>query len=53
MSCIIPISDCRTLIVKIFVIGYRERGESIVILFFDKTNVVYSIVIDSYKAKKN
>ena len=53
MSCIIPISDCRTLIVKIFVIGYRERGESIVILFFDKTNVVYSIVIDSYKAKKS
>lgn len=51
MSCIIPISNCRTLIVKIFVIGYRERGESIVILFFDKTNVVYSIVIDSYKAK--
>lgn len=52
MSCIIPISDCRTLIIKIFVIGYRERGESIVILFFDKNNVVYSIVIDSYQVKE-
>lgn len=53
MSCLIPISDCRKLILKLFVIGYRERGESIVILFFDKKRVVYSIVIDSYKAKES
>lgn len=51
MLYIVPINNCRALIVKVFVIGYRERGESIVILFLEGNNVLYSIVIDSYKPK--
>lgn len=51
MLYIVPINNCRDLIVKVFVIGYRERGESIVILFLEGNNVLYSIVIDSYKPK--
>lgn len=52
MSYIVPVNNCRNLIVKVFVIGYRERGESIVVLFLEGNIVLYSIVIDSYKTKE-
>ncbi len=42
--------------VKIYVIGYKNQGESIVILFLDNTTnkntVKYSIVIDCFEYKK-
>lgn len=40
--------------VKVYVIGYSERGESILIVFLDKgdnNKLLYSIVIDSFKYK--
>ena len=51
MSDRIAISNYLNLIVKVYLIGYSERGESILILFLDKgrqDKVVYSIVIDSF-----
>lgn len=47
----INVSACKNLLIKVFIIGYKKRGESIVILFTDKStnNVIYSIVIDSFK----
>ena len=47
----ILVSDCKKLLVKVYVIGYPECGESIIMLFIDGNNdtVVYSVVIDSYK----
>ena len=50
----IPISSRDNLIVKVYIIGYSLRGESILILFLDKGDnlkVLYSIVIDSFKYK--
>lgn len=35
--------------VTIFVIGYKNIGESNIVLFFDDNRVVFSMVIDSYK----
>jgi len=32
----IKISKCKNLLVKVFVIGYSLRGESIIMLFIDK-----------------
>lgn len=48
------ISDRRNLIVKVYVIGYPNRGESICVLFLDagyNNKVLYSIVIDCFKYK--
>ena len=48
------ISDLSNLIFEVYVIGYSERGESILILFIDKgeeNRIIYSIVIDSFKFK--
>jgi beta-lactamase superfamily II metal-dependent hydrolase len=48
------ISDRSNLLVKVYVIGYSERGESILILFMDKgdgNRVLYSLAIDSFKYK--
>lgn len=48
------ISDRRNLIIKVYVIGYPQRGESICILFLDSgydNKVLYSIVIDCFKYK--
>lgn len=48
------ISDRSNLLVLVYVIGYSERGESILILFVDKgddNRVLYSLVIDSFKYK--
>jgi beta-lactamase superfamily II metal-dependent hydrolase len=49
----IKISHCKNLIVKIFVIGYSQRGESVIVAFLDKesNNVLYTIVIDSFTYK--
>lgn len=49
----IQISDCKNLIVKVFIIGYSQKGESIVMLFLDKldNSVLYSIVIDCFSYK--
>lgn len=50
----ITISDRRNLLIKVYVIGYSNRGESICVLFFDvgyNNKVLYSIVIDSFKYK--
>lgn len=51
----ILVKDCKKLIVKIFVIGYSERGESIVVFFYDSVDekVLYTVVIDSYKTSHN
>lgn len=45
------VSTCENLLIIIFVIGYKKRGESIVVLFLDKSSntVIYSIIIDSFK----
>lgn len=52
----IPITSYSNLRLKVFVIGYKNQGESIIILFTDINNgkclVKYSIVIDSFKYKK-
>ena len=51
----INISDRRNLLVKVFVIGYPNRGESICVLFIDAgygNKVLYSMVIDSFKYKR-
>lgn len=52
----IPITSSGTLRVKIFIIGYKNQGESIVILFIDTGEkgcpVKYSIVIDCFKYNK-
>jgi beta-lactamase superfamily II metal-dependent hydrolase len=48
------ISDRSNLLVQVYVIGYSERGESILILFVDKgddNRILYSLVIDSFKYK--
>ena len=50
----IKISKCKNLLVKVFVIGYSLRGESIIMLFIDKDrldNILYSIVIDCFTYK--
>lgn len=50
----INISDRRNLLVKVYIIGYSNRGESICVLFLDagyENKVLYSIVIDSFKHK--
>lgn len=45
----IPVTDARKIQIKLYVIGYKEQGESIIMLFVDTVTdiVVYSIVIDS------
>lgn len=48
------ISDRSNLLVKVYVIGYSEKGESILICLTDKgenDRLIYSIVIDSFKYK--
>lgn len=49
------ISNCKNLRLRIFVIGYAKCGESILLLFIDNVNenVLFSVVIDSYKYKKS
>lgn len=50
------ISSFDNLIISLFVIGYKDVGEAIVVLFRDKTNddekVVLSMVIDSYETEQ-
>lgn len=51
----IGISRCSNLRLKIFIIGYKTQGESIVLLFIDtkankEAQVKFSIVIDCYEA---
>lgn len=51
----ISITSRDNLIVKVFIIGYSLRGESILILFLDKGDnhkVLFAIVMDSFKYKK-
>lgn len=45
------VSDFKSLVIRIFVIGYSEKGESIICLFLDKedNHIIYSFVIDSFK----
>lgn len=43
------IGDYKDIRLRIFIIGYSDQGESIVVLFMDKEeNVFYTIVIDCY-----
>lgn len=47
----IPISKYGNVRMKLFVIGYKNMGESIIILFLDKgrnNEVLYSVVVDSF-----
>lgn len=52
----IPITSFANLRVKIFIVGYKNQGESIVVLFIDindkKRPVKYSIVMDCFKYQK-
>ena len=52
---VLKISSFENLIVSIFVIGYKNIGESIVVLFrdccHDTNKIVMSMVIDSYEKK--
>ena len=43
--------DFSDFMLEVYVIGYRVKGEAIVILFKENTRVFYSIVIDSYYKK--
>lgn len=49
------LSSFKNLIVSIFVIGYKNIGESVVVLFRDSKetgeDIIFSIVIDCYKTK--
>ncbi len=45
----IHVSSFSNFIVRIFVIGYKNEGESNVILFFDGNNVVFSMLVDCFK----
>lgn len=45
----IYISSFSNFLVRIFVIGYKNEGESNVVLFFDGDNVVFSMIIDCFK----
>lgn len=45
----IHISSFSNFLVRIFVIGYKNEGESNVVLFFDGDNVVFSMIIDCFK----
>lgn len=49
----IKISKCENFVLKIYVIGYSFKGESILVLFIDKEDdsVLYSMVIDSFVYK--
>lgn len=49
----IPIDDFRNLVINIHVVGYNYMGESIVVVFIEKStgDVIYSIVIDSFCRK--
>lgn len=47
------VSSCYNLLLKIYVIGFKNMGESILILFLDtkeSNKVVFSLLIDCYKA---
>ena len=51
----VPISGYGNVRMKIFVIGYRNMGESIIVLFLDKernNEVLYSIVVDSFICRR-
>lgn len=54
MPAIIQISNKKNFIIKVFVIGYSQKGESIIILFIDEqdNNILYTIVIDCFLYKK-
>lgn len=43
----VTLSDLANLKIRIYVVGYSSRGESIVVLFMDGEKVIYSLVIDS------
>lgn len=43
--------DCQDFILEVHVIGYRTKGESIVVLFKEGTRTFYSMVIDNYRKK--
>ena len=45
----VEISKCTNLVIKIYVIGYSSKGESIIVLFQDRedNSVLYTVVIDS------
>ena len=53
---IFHVSSFDNLIVSLFVVGYKNIGESIIVLFRDKNNdeekVIMSMVIDSYETKQ-
>ena len=40
--------DLQDFVLEVYVVGYRAKGESIVILFKERNHTFYSIVIDSY-----
>ena len=51
----VPISGYGNVRMKIFVIGYRNMGESIIVLFLDKernNEVLYFIVVDSFICRR-
>lgn len=52
---IYSISNCRNLRVKIYIIGYKTCGESILFLFVDSlnNNILFSLVVDSYEFANN
>lgn len=43
--------DYQDFILEVHVIGYRTKGESIIILFKERTRTFYSMVIDNYRKK--
>ena len=47
----IHISSFSNFLVRIFVIGYKNEGESNIVLFFDGDNVIFSMIVDCFKKK--
>lgn len=50
---IIVSPSCKKLALENYVVGYKKEGESIVVLFKQDNDILFSIVIDSYEKNEN
>ena len=48
----VPLSDLTNLRIRIYVVGYSSRGESIIVVFMDGKHIIYSLVIDCCSYQK-
>lgn len=52
---VIPVADCHSILFKIYVIGYKNQGESIIFELIDSSNgdILYLGCVDSYEYNGN